>query len=248
MTTVYLAWGVPAHETLVRHAADAPVDLLVSAMVMPEFLKRKRDYNIRRWCMDSGAFSVQNSSAKMPYEVWRDAAIAAKAEGAYEIFGLDVIWDAVATRVNCERAWQEGIDAIPTFHWRSPWSELVALGKQCRKVALGGVALKSCGMKIDWYKQVFARVWPKRFHAFGAASQQVLNAMPFDSGDASSWCTAPRRFSSWCGLSGRQIKLYGIQYRDLWMEVVEHQRRAAWARAKWRAAFQAIEEAERSAA
>lgn len=136
MTTVYLAWTPSASTTLARHKADAPVDLLVSFVVLKQFEKMRKDFNLRSWCMDSGAFSVHNSGDRVDLNEYLAAS---KAVDANEIFALDVIGDPVASRVNYEKSWAAGVRAIPTFHSGSPWSELAWVCGRSEKIALGGV-------------------------------------------------------------------------------------------------------------
>jgi len=231
LTTIYLAWSPRGTSTLATHADCEPVDLLVAFPELRAFNKARSQFNIRTWCMDSGAFGAWNSGKEIDLNEYMAACLDSDAD---EVFGLDVIGDPEETRVNLERMWERGIAAIPTFHWRSDWSWLTWCCDNSEKVALGGLAGKAGKGKPEWVGQCFARAWPKRIHGFAMAGWPAIRATPFHSVDASSWAFAPSKYSSWCGLSGRQIKLFGVHCEDLWMEVEEHQRRARWAAHRWR--------------
>lgn len=236
MSTVYLAWGSGAHETLVKHAADGAVDLLVAYPFLKQFLKLRKDYNVRKWVLDSGAFSVFNSGATVSLD---DYVSACKDVDAAEVFGLDVIGDEDATRRNLELMWSEGIPAIPTYHLGEPESALLWCAANAPKIALGGRARG--GVKRDeWVRQCFSRVWPKKIHGFAMASQQALAMAPFDSVDASSWIYAPSAMGCWAGYTGHQKRLKARGVKDFWIEVVEHQRRARWAEFRWRRELEKI--------
>lgn len=236
MTVVYLAYGTPADATLDRHADDGAVDLLVAYPMLGTFMRKRARWNIRRWVLDSGAFSVFNSGKTIDID---DYISACRDVDADEIFGLDVIGDHVGTMRNNERLWEAGIPAIPTFHIGEPWAALDALRGQ-HKIALGGVARGAKG-KNEWLAQCFARAWPARIHGFGLAGRNYINMLPFHSVDATSWIFAPERCGNWAGYTGKQIHLQGTanvsgntRSNDYWIEVLEHQKRARWAAWRWR--------------
>lgn len=234
MTTVYLAYGSGVAATLALHRGDEPVDLLVAYPVLDDFLRRRHEFNIRSWCLDSGAFSAHNSGLVIRPEEYTSRALDVD---ACEVFGLDVIGDADATRRNLERSWELGLAAIPTFHYGEPEAALRWCADHAPKIALGGVAKMTRGhraARYEWLKQCVARVWPKRVHAFGCASWEAVRCAPFDSVDASSWGYAPQALGRWAGYTGRQQNLHSRGKIDLWLEVVEHRKRAEWAAWRWR--------------
>ena len=231
MTDVYLAYGSASKETLLRHAENSPVALLVAVPFVRDFMKHRGNMNIRTWCLDSGAFSAHNSGRPITYEQWRDVAQTTDAD---EIFGLDVIQNATATRDNLERAWADGIAAIPTYHFGSPPEALAWCCERSNKIALGGAARMQHNRRRAWMLQCFARVWPKKIHGFACASREALAAMPFHSVDASSWTLAPAAMGQWCGFTGKQISLKSKGCRDYWVEVEEHHKRERMAKWRWR--------------
>lgn len=243
MTKIYLAYASAADTTLERHAADEPVDLLVAYPLLAEFQKKRHQWNVRSWVLDSGAYSVFNSGKIIDVE---DYISACRDVDAVEIFGLDVIGDYVGTRRNNERMWEAGIEAIPTFHLGDPWSALEAMLHR-PKIALGGIVQASTRNVVHasgtqaWLGQCFARVWPKRLHGFGLVRPKFIEAYPFHSVDASSWNMAPARFGKWAGYTGHQVQLPGTarvrgnkQSVDFWIEVLEYKRRERWAAWRWR--------------
>lgn len=237
MSTVYLAYGSGANETLERHA-EQPVDLLVAVPFLESFYKHRHKFNVSRWCLDSGAFSAQNSGKKITYSQWYDAATQCD---AFEIFGLDVIFDENKTRTNLERAWGDGIEAIPTYHRGSKWESLKWCCDNATKIALGGGAtLKSDVQRIRWVGHCFARCWPHQIHGFACSSAAIIDKYPFHSVDASSWIYAPGAFGRWCGFTGKQMNLRSRGVHDYWVEVLEHKKRARRAQQRWRKELQLI--------
>lgn len=238
MTAVYLAYSSGGAETLRRHAWDEPVDLLVAYPMLKQFLKHRSAFNIRRWVLDSGAFSVFNSGQTINVD---DYIAAARDVDAAEVFGLDVIGDPLATRTNLTRMWEAGIAAIPTFHRGSDKAELLWCAEHSPKIALGGVARVPGKAKLAWLQACMALVWPKKVHGFGCAATDVLEAMPFHSVDASSWIYAPSKMGAWAGFTGRQVPLRARGIKDFWLEVTEHQKRGRAAASRWRKELSALE-------
>lgn len=231
MTKLYLAWSSRAHDTLTRHVADGPVDLLVAFPELASFARRRDQYHIGSWFLDSGAFSAWNSGRRIDLA---DYIAACRDVDAAEVAGLDVIGDGDATRRNLEAMWAAGVRAIPTFHYGGTEQQLAWCLASAPKIALGGVAKLPPKRRLAWIKQCFARAWPKAIHGFGVASVDALEAVPFHSVDASSWTYAPSACGAYAGYTGRQISLSARGIRDFWIEVEEHRRRARRAAARWR--------------
>lgn len=139
MTTVYLAWSPTANDTLAKHVQDEPVDLLVSYVVLKDFQKHRSRFNIRRWVMDSGAFSVANSGKTIALT---DYIAASKDVDAFEVFALDVIGDPRASQRNYCKTWSAGAPGIPTFHRGSDFRYLDQM-MRCDKIAIGGLVRAS---------------------------------------------------------------------------------------------------------
>jgi hypothetical protein len=218
MTTVFLAYGSGGVSTLERHRHEEAVDMLVAYPVLDHFQKNREKINVRSWILDSGAFSVFNSGKTIKLEEYI-AACREVQDDAKIIFGLDVIGDAPATRRNVEEMHAAGIDAVPTFHYGSPWEHLEWCA-QFPRLALGGVArLKSIPTKVAWLSECFARVWPKKIHGFGIVGDDPTSRLPFTSVDASSWMS-PRMFGTWRSLMRTSaLRVYGVPADDMWSEV-----------------------------
>lgn len=240
MTVCYLGWSSSASHTLAKHANDAPVNLLIAFPELATFNKKRADFNIESWSLDSGAFSAWNSGKTIDLDEY---IAVCKDVDACEMFGLDVIGDPEGTKRNLDAMWSAGIDAIPTHHYRSPWEGLEWACKHSEKIALGGMA-KSKGKAVnDWILQCFARCWPKAVHGFGVARWEIFELAPFHSVDAVSWCLSPSAFGNWAGYTGKQMPLHVKGMKDFWIEVEEHQRRERWAKWRWRKQLAKLEKA-----
>lgn len=231
MTRVYLAYGSGSKHTLAKHATDEAVNLLVAYPELKAFEKNRHLFNVDNLCIDSGAFSVFNSGKTIDVNEY---IATCKSVVADEIFGLDVIGDAKATRRNLQKMWAAGVKAIPTFHYGSPWTELEWCMKGADKIALGGIA-KMRGKKRDkWLGQCLARSWPKKIHVFGCTSHETLAIGPWHSVDSTSWCLSPGRFGNWQGYTGRQMPINVRGVKDMWIEILEFQKRQKNAEHRWR--------------
>lgn len=243
MTTVYLAWSAntSCHDTLRWHADREPVDVLVAFPELHAWEKKRHEYNIGRWVLDSGAFSAWKSGRPVRLA---DFIAACKDTDAAEIFGLDVINDYEATRRNLEAMWSAGIPAIPTYHQSSPIEALDWCCKHSDKIALSAKG-KSAGI---WVQKCFAHIYPKKVHGFAMASWKALARAPFHSVDASSWLFSPAKMGNWAGYSGTQQRVgvankIGEHFkRDFWVEVEEHQKRSRWAAFRWRNQLKEMEQ------
>lgn len=242
MSTLYLAWSSSGTETLRKHKDDEPVDLLVAYPELKSFEKARKGFNVRRWVLDSGAFSVFNRGATIDVNEY---VAACRDVDAAEIFALDVIGDTAASQRNYEIMWAAGVHAIPTYHYGEPWEGLKWCADRAPKIALGGIAKRRGVKRNEWIQQSVARVWPKKIHCFGMASLEFMQLAPFHSVDASSWVVSPQRFGNFAGYSGKQYN-FGTQIcknvKDYWVEVIEHKRRAAWAAERWRNELALLEE------
>lgn len=241
MTIIYLAWAQSGHETLAKHVGDEPVDLLVSYLELNLFLNKRSQYNVRRWCLDSGAYSAWNSGKEINVRNFTARALDTDAD---EVFGLDVIGDAELTKRNLAYSWEQGLPAIPTFHQQDPhdflwWCKDNAQGN---KIAIGGIARASIPRRIRWARACLQRVWPMKVHGFACTAQDILYAVPFHSVDSTSWVYAPSAKGEWAGYSGRQQPVGVRTFRDYWVEVREHQKRAAKAAYIWRRELAELEQ------
>jgi len=206
--------------------------LLVSYAYLAGFLKNQHRYAYRDWVLDSGAFSVYYSGIEISLEAYIETAkrLLAEDQTLTEVFSLDVIGDAQASLKNCERMWQAGVPAIPTFHRGSPEMDLKHIAKDYPKIALGGVALLRGAAKMKWVEQCFARVWPARIHGFGFGSEKQVLAVPWHSVDATNWEIGPCKFGQWKSYGDMSVR-GGSQ--DLRSEIEWYLRLERRARAKW---------------
>lgn len=143
-----------------------------------------------RWCLDSGAYEAYTQGKPITYEQWHEIASTCDAD---EVFGLDVIGSPRKTRANVERAWADGIRAIPTFHFGAPWEYLEWAATSAPKFALGGMARRRDSERIGFIRECFKRQWPCRVHGFGVTSRKSVMAVPFHSVDSTTWLGG-RRF------------------------------------------------------
>ena len=185
-------------EKNLRDWKDAPA-LLVSYVYLDGFLKHREKYCFRDWVLDSGAFSAHNSGTTISLQAYIDTAKRLlETDGKLtEVFALDVIGNAKASLRNCEEMWRQGIEAIPTYHRGSPEADLKHIAKDYPKIALGGVAMLRGDAKMNWAKQCFARVWPKKIHGFGFGAESQVLGLPWHSVDATNWEIGPCAFGQW---------------------------------------------------
>jgi len=248
VTKIYLAWDGKGHKTLSRYSEEQPVDILVAYPVLDAFMKKRKDYNINSWILDSGAFSVWNSGKTIKVE---DYIACCHDVDADEIFGLDVIGDAEATRRNIEKQWEAGQQVIPTFHghrtkgavpdpdWVLEWAH-----KNAPKIAISYMGKK----RIQWIKHVMSRIWkmgPKKVHGFAMTGNKALGLAPFHSVDSTSWIIGPSMTGRWVGIGTNQSQYLGSRrMNDYRAEVVEYQKRARYFEFRWRHALSQIDESE----
>lgn len=173
--------------------------LLVSFFYLEPFLKNRANYGYRNWVMDSGAFSAHESGADIDIVKYIETCkeLIKTDSTLVEVFSLDVIGDWRAGVKNLERMWSEGVPAIPCYHIGEPESLLKAYARDYPKIALGGVALTKGGLKMEFARQCFARVWPKKIHGFGFGSESQIMALPWHSVDATNWEIGPCKFGRW---------------------------------------------------
>lgn len=184
-------------------ANSAPPALLASFYYLPNFLAQVADLEYRDWALDSGAYSAHSQGVSISLPAYLDEAkrLATSAHPPSEVFALDVIGDARASRANAEASWAAGVEVIPCFHFGTPWDELVSLAREYPKVALGGCARAPVTRKLAWAQEAFRRVWasvgPRKIHGFGFGAARFLEALPWHSVDSSSWEFKPAKFGAW---------------------------------------------------
>jgi hypothetical protein len=226
-------------------ALTSPHDLpglLVSFYYLEPFLKQKDRYRYRDWVLDSGAFSAHNSGKAIDLNQYVDTCLRLLAEDPTltEVFALDQIPKgdkledvqraADVSIKNCEEMWRQGVPAIPCYHMGEDESHLYHMAKHYPKIALGGVALLRGDLKINWLKQCFARVWPKRIHGFGMSGEEIVYSLPFHSVDATNWELAPCAFGNWQKFGSMSVR---GSNQDLRSQVKHYLELEAKARVRW---------------
>lgn len=235
MTTVRLAHvGPPEALTkglgVKRETAPA---VLVSYFYLDLFVRNRHRYNFRDWVMDSGAFSAHHSEADIDLVKYIEtsAHLLASDEKLTEVYSLDVIGDWRASLKNTEQMCAAGIPAIPCFHFGEPWDVLIALARDYPKIALGGCVGLHAKKKIEFAKQCFARVWPKKIHGFGFGGEAAIMAVPFHSVDATNWESGPCRFGQWKQFGKASVRggSQNLKGEVDWYLALEHRARFKWA-------------------
>ena len=239
MTCVRLAWGGPPAALAKGLApqedeAEHPA-LLVSYVYLKKFMEERSRYGFTDWCMDSGAFSANNSGKKIDLMEYIETCqrLLSTDEKLTEVFALDVSGDGRASLQNTEKMWAAGVPAIPVFHLEDPWDGLLDIARDYPKIGVGGVAtiLRGRNKKIRFYEQVFARVWPKKIHGLGLNDEHIMMRLPFHSADASSWELGPTCFGSWKSQGGH-LPIRGGEHQ-LRPEVEYHLRMERRLRCRW---------------
>lgn len=222
----------PAFET---NLPELKPSILIAYPYLAQFMRRRADWRIREWVMDSGAFTVANSGGTIDLKAYIDTCKRLLAEDPQlaEVFALDVIGDWQASARNADAMVRAGVPAIPCYHIGEPWSALKALCAHHPKVAIGGTVGRSQKERHVFFTEVFARVWPKRLHGFGVCDEKTMMKFPWHTVDASSWQAAPTRFGVWKSYGGAKLNIRGSDH-NLRSEVayylgVERRARARWA-------------------
>jgi hypothetical protein len=188
---------------------------LVAYPFVRGFLKNWPTYDIRSWVLDSGAYSVLTSGIKIDLNNYIDDCLKLMASECRPgvIFGLDVIGDPEATLKNVDAMKIRGVDAVPAFHYGSPFHYLEDMAKKYDRIALGGLVqrgdngfgtkLQYAG-RIKFLERCFAIAWPKWMHGFGCVDKRILRRLPLASADSISWRYHADRFG--CSVAfGRKI-------------------------------------------
>ena len=235
-------FNTPATQNSPNTPVREPPSVLISFVYLQGFLKKRRDYHITDWALDSGAFSAHNSGTEIRLDEYIETCkhLMKTDDQLTDIFSLDVIGDWRASQENTDVMWNAGVPAIPCYHIGEPEKVLIDLAKRHPKIALGGVAKLKGKKKLEWTSQCFARVYPKKIHGFGYATRDAVMGLPFHSTDATSWELRPAKFGSWPSYDGLNLRIRGSKH-DLRTEVnffLELQRDA---RSRWKTEMTKLE-------
>ena len=213
------------------NSLEAPA-LLISFYFLEPFLLNQPHYHYRDWAMDSGAFSAHNIGATIDLQEYIECCqkLLKEDKTLTEVFALDVIGNHKKSLKNCEKMWEAGVEAIPTYHIGEPESALKYIAKHYPKIALGGVARLKGKVKGEFAKQCFARVWPKKIHGFGFGTEEHVMMLPWHSTDSTNWELGPCGFGRWAAF-GRMTVRGSTQ--NLRAEVEWHLRLERKARRRW---------------
>lgn len=239
--TIYLAVHGSSKYLPYMDAQHKPA-FLVSYAMMEGWAERRQATYYRRWCMDSGAFSVLYRGATInidDYIAFCKDQLAADPT-LIEIFALDVIRDWRQGLKNVDKMWAAGIPAIPTYHIGEPEDVLRGLARDYPKIGIGGLGwLKGRTVRRRYAEQVFQRVWPCAMHALALTGEDILSCVPWHSCDASSWVAGPRYGTwrsyakggrrAWSKASGGTTgSVYDLRHEVAWYLKCEQRVRFIW--------------------
>ena len=238
--------GLRGVEKLPEHMAPA---LLVSFPYLTSFLSYPQEQRAYRdWAMDSGAYSAMNSGWHIDLVQYIETAqfLLANDPTLTEVFALDVIGDWRATIKNTEAMWKAGVPAIPAYHHGEPEDVLVGIARDFPKIGLGRGALRDEKAKMDFAREVFARVWPCKIHGFAFAGTKMIMELPWHSVDSLSWAS-PAMYNRWAAYGGRSLPgVKGQAARDVRVELAHWLKVEKQARQRWRRVWDRYDNKERA--
>jgi hypothetical protein len=181
---------------------------------------------------DSGAFTAHTTGMVIDRGAFLEWALIERQTNplATEVFTLDVIGDWRASLRNTEWLTARGLDVIPIYHVGEPSSLLVALSRDYPKIALGGAV--GYHAKVEWASLCFKAVWPKKIHGLGFGPA-VLDRLPFDSIDFSTWNVGALKFGNYQSLGGAHIGRPQAGNYALPAEIAHQLNLEAKARKRW---------------
>ena len=264
MTTIRLVWGssdsrmrrslcadasLQARRHITGHSTGEEIPaLLCSFYYLKSFRRYRDDIVFRDWSMDSGAYSAFKSGAVIDLQEYTETCLELLETDPklVEVFTLDVIGDHRATLRNTERLWENGVPAIPIFHFSEPWEHLQLLVKLFPfKIGIGGAAKVVGKRKVLQAREIISRVWPMRIHGLGFGAENALMELPFHSVDTSSWFLQPCSFGLWKSFGGDCAKGRGMSVRgqdaDITAQVVYYLKMEQKLKKRWKLDMDDIE-------
>jgi hypothetical protein len=173
--------------------------LLISYVYLPVYQRDMHRYAIRDWMLDSGAYSAWKSGAVIDLEKYIDDChqLLASDSRLVEVIALDVIGDGPASMKNAQRMKDRGVNAMPVYHLGEDWGLLKDYCAGWDKVGLSCSFHRNRRECFVFYDKCFARHWPKKFHSFGRADEEILLRYPFHSADSTTWEMVPVAYGRW---------------------------------------------------
>lgn len=156
------------------------------------------------WVLDSGAYSAATSGVDISLQKYIDDchSLLASPKPPCRIFALDVIGDPEKSARNTEEMRRQGIDAVGTFHYGSPWHYLKDVTKP-GVCAFGGLVQRGKGghgtklqvhARLRFLEECFSRAWPFWAHGFGCCDPKILSRFPLASADSTTWIYGLQRY------------------------------------------------------
>jgi len=178
-----------------------PLNLLVSFLFLQAW---GETWKPQRTILDSGAFSAWTKGQVVDIDKLCEEAGSGKWD---EAVALDVIGDGEKGLENALYMKDKGLTVMPVFHYGEPWSILQAYRDGFGRIGLSGGPAKGIPLDVHfaWLDQCFARLYPAKFHAFGATHRKILMRYPFYSADSSSWMVSVRFGRASLGDSGMKL-------------------------------------------
>jgi hypothetical protein len=176
-------------------------------------LTRMTDLPVRLFA-DSGAYSAHTlrggggTIRREDYAAW----LKDHRQHLTIMANLDSIGDPRKTAQNQLWLEERGLPVLPVFHGSSPLSELEALCRDYKYIALGGTAAlhgRSALLAFTARCALIAREHGTVLHGFGRSSSKDLTAIPFYSVDSSTWMQGAR-FGHLQLFDGQQIRQLGV--------------------------------------
>lgn len=159
----------------------------------PGSFKKMVEYGFNHIFLDSGAFSVDKSGAKIDIDTYIDFIKSEVLPSGKDVViaSLDVIADKTGQQslANWEYMRSKGINALPAYHVGEPIEILDYYVANAEYVALGGMA----GDIVNWKRlvpamdKIFQRHPDAKFHIFGINDFRIVQRFPFFSCDAVTW-------------------------------------------------------------
>ena len=192
--------------------------VLTSYVYYKMFAKMKDQLYYRDWVLDSGAYTAHTTGKKIDLQEYINFCIELKATDPTlsEIYSLDVVSDWKASLVNCEKMWDQGVEAVPVYHMGEPAHVLKTMCATYPKVGIGGIVLMiSTQKKRRFIDSVFDIAWPKKLHGLGLTTESLVKDYPWHSVDSSTWCLQPCAFGLWPGYGKISMSLKNNAKRNL---------------------------------